>query len=90
MTITYNCPAPGTGNCPASAATCETVQSPSGRALVIGSNTSGKVTSVTDPMARRWSYTYTSKDLATVTFPAAAGLPSPPTPTAPERTATPC
>jgi uncharacterized protein RhaS with RHS repeats len=73
LTITGNSPAPGTGNCPSSATTCQTITSASGRALVIGSNSAGRVTSVTDPLARRWTYAYTGPDLASVTFPASAG-----------------
>jgi RHS repeat-associated protein len=60
LTVTYGTPAPGSGNCPSSAATCEKVTSASGRALIIGSNSSGLVTSVTDPMGRAWTYGYNS------------------------------
>lgn len=69
LTIAYGTPAPGTGNCPSTASTCETVTSASGRAMVIGSNANGLVTSVTDPLARRWTYGYTGSDLTSVTDP---------------------
>ena len=69
LSITYGTPAPGAGNCPSSASSCETITSASGRALVIGSNSSGLVTSVTDPLGRRWAYAYTGSDLTSVTDP---------------------
>jgi RHS repeat-associated protein len=70
LTATYNSPAPGSGNCPSTAASCETVTAANGRALVIGSNSSGLVTSVTDPMSRTWTYAYnSSSQLTTVTDP---------------------
>jgi RHS repeat-associated protein len=68
-TITYASPAPGAGNCPATATTCNTITSASGRALVIGYNSSNLVTSATDPMGRRWTYTYTGSDLTKATDP---------------------
>ncbi len=69
LTITYQSPAPGSGNCPATATSCETITAASGRALVIGSNGSGLITSVTDPMGRDWSYGYANANLTTVTDP---------------------
>ena len=77
LSLAYNTPAPGAGNCPPSAASCMTVTSASGRSLVIGSNSSGRVTSVTDPLGRTWTYTYcsppsstcSSGDLVSVTDP---------------------
>jgi RHS repeat-associated protein len=60
LSIAYNTPAPGTGTCPATATSCETITSASGRALVLGSNNAGLVTSVTDPMGRQWVYAYNS------------------------------
>lgn len=60
LTISYQSPAPGTGSCPATATSCETITAASGRALVIGSNSSGLITSVTDPMGRTWTYGYNS------------------------------
>jgi RHS repeat-associated protein len=65
LTITYNSPAPGSGECPSAANSCETVTSASGPALVIGSNGTGLVTSVTDPMGREWTYSYNSADQLT-------------------------
>jgi RHS repeat-associated protein len=62
LTIGYQTPAPGSGSCPSAAATCETITAASGRALVIGSNGSGLITSVTDPMGREWTYAYNSAD----------------------------
>jgi RHS repeat-associated protein len=77
LTITGSSPAPGgtvTGNgtCPTTAASCQTITSASGRALILGySGTSdtGQVTSVTDPMNRTWTYGYTGSDLTSVTDP---------------------
>ena len=69
LTITYQSPAPGSGACPATATSCETITAASGRALVIGSNGSGLVTSVTDPMGRTWDYGYTNANLTSVTDP---------------------
>ncbi|HEU5477535.1 MAG TPA: SwmB domain-containing protein [Gaiellaceae bacterium] len=77
LSLAYNTPAPGSGHCPSSAASCVTVTSASGRTLVIGSNSSNRVTSVTDPLGRSWSYGYcsppsstcSSGDLVSVTDP---------------------
>ena len=69
LTIAYATPAPGTGQCPSTASTCQTITAASGRALVIGSNANGLVTSVTDPLGRRWTYAYTGQDLTSVTDP---------------------
>jgi RHS repeat-associated protein len=69
LTITYGSPAPGSGNCPATAFTCNTITSASGRALTVGTNSAGLVTSVTDPMGRTWTYGYTGSDLTKVTDP---------------------
>ena len=78
LTITNNSPAPGvavTGNgtCPATAGSCQTITSASGRALILGysgtSNT-GQVTSATDPMNRTWTYGYnTAGQLTSATDP---------------------
>ena len=68
-TITYQSPAPGSGACPATAVSCETITSASGRALVIGSSGSGLITSVTDPMGRAWNYGYSGGDLTSATDP---------------------
>jgi RHS repeat-associated protein/uncharacterized repeat protein (TIGR02059 family) len=65
LSLAYNTPMPGSGSCPSSATSCMTVTSASGRALVIGSNSSGKVTSVTDPLGRSWSYGYCSPPSST-------------------------
>ena len=58
LTITYQSPAPGSGHCPSTATSCETITAANGRTLVIGSNASSRVTSVTDPMSRTWNYAY--------------------------------
>ncbi len=68
-TMTYQSPAPGSGACPATAASCETITSASGRALVVGSSGSGLITSVTDPMGRAWNYGYSGGDLTSATDP---------------------
>ena len=83
LTVAYGTPLPGAGNCPATANWCQTITSASGRALTIGYNSSNLITSVTDPMTRRWTYAYTGHDLTTVTDPSAT---SPATPTAPAAT----
>jgi len=69
LTIAYRTPAPGSGQCPSTSSSCNTVTSASGRALVIGLNASSLVTSVTDPMGREWAYAYTGSDLTSVTDP---------------------
>jgi trimeric autotransporter adhesin len=78
LTITGNSPAPGgtvTGNgtCPATAVSCQTITSASGRALILGYGSTadtGQVTSVTDPMNRTWTYAYnTAGQLASATDP---------------------
>ncbi len=69
LTITYQSPAPGTGRCPAAASSCETITAASGRTLVIGSDASGRVTSVTDPMSRTWTYAYSGGQLTSATGP---------------------
>ena len=65
LNITYDSPAPGSGGCPSSATSCQTVTAASGRALVIGSNGNGLVTSVTDPLGRTWTYAYNSSEQLT-------------------------
>ena len=60
LTRTANTPAPGSGNCPSTASSCQTITAASGRAIVLGSNAAGLVTSATDPLGRRWKYTYSS------------------------------
>jgi trimeric autotransporter adhesin len=77
LTITASSPAPGgtvTGNgtCPATAVSCQTITSASGRALILGYSAAadaGHVTSATDPMNRTWTYGYTGSDLTSVTDP---------------------
>ena len=57
---------------PSTAASCELVTSASGRTLTLGwsaSGDTGTVTSVTDPLARRTTYSYTSGNLTSVTDP---------------------
>jgi RHS repeat-associated protein len=65
LAITYDSPAPGSGDCPSSATSCQTVTAASGRAMVMGSNSNGLVTSVTDPMGRTWTYAYNSSEQLT-------------------------
>jgi YD repeat-containing protein len=70
LSITYGSPSPGSGNCPSTATSCNTITSAGGRALVIGLNSSGLITSVTDPLGRRFLYAYnSSNDLTSVTDP---------------------
>ena len=70
LTLSYGSPSPGSGECPSTASSCNTVTSAGGRALVIGLNSLGLVTSVTDPLGRRWTYGYNSADdLTSVTDP---------------------
>ena len=50
LTWTYNSPSPGSGSCPSTATSCNTETAASGqRVLVFGLNSSGLVTTVTDP-----------------------------------------
>ncbi len=69
LTVSYGAPLPGTGNCPATASTCDTATAASGRTLTIGHNAANLVTSVTDPLGRRWTYGYTGSDLTSATDP---------------------
>jgi RHS repeat-associated protein len=69
LTVSYGALVPGAGNCPATANTCDSVTAASGRALTIGHNAGGMVTSVTDPLGRRWTYAYTGSDLTSATDP---------------------
>jgi RHS repeat-associated protein len=78
VAFSYGSPSPGSGECPSTASSCNTVTSAGGRALVLGLNSAGLVTSVTDPMSRVTSYTYGSgttgnpllvNDLLTITKP---------------------
>ena len=43
--------------------------SASGRTLTVGYNSSNLITTVTDPLGRRWTYAYTGSDLTSVTDP---------------------
>ncbi len=70
--LTYTTPSPGSGHCPSGAGSCETVTSASGRTLTLGwsgSGDTGTITSVTDPLARRTTYSYSSGNLTSVTDP---------------------
>ena len=70
--VTYNSPSPGSGNCPAGAASCETVTSASGRTITLGwSSTSdtGTIRSVTDNLGRETTYAYSGGNLTSVTDP---------------------
>ncbi len=70
LTIGYASPVPGSGQCPSSATSCNTITSASGRALVLGLDSGGRVTTVTNPLGRRWGYAYNSAgDLISVTDP---------------------
>jgi RHS repeat-associated protein len=69
LTITYATPAPGSGQCPSAAFSCNTITSASGRAMVVGLNASSLITSVTDPLGRTWTYGYTGADLTSATDP---------------------
>jgi RHS repeat-associated protein len=58
-TLTIATATPGSGNnCPTTAATCQVITAASGRALSVGRAANGLVTTVTDPMTRRWTYAY--------------------------------
>jgi YD repeat-containing protein len=77
--LTSSSPAPGSpvaGDsaqvCPASVGSvtttlCQTVTAASGRALVLGYDGTGQITSVTDPLGRQWTYTYTGCTTSTPT-----------------------
>jgi RHS repeat-associated protein len=68
-TLSYGSPSPGSGLCPSGATSCNTVTSASGRALVLGLNSQGLVTSVTDPLGNQWTYAYSGSNLTSVTDP---------------------
>jgi trimeric autotransporter adhesin len=69
LTIAYLV-TPGIGSCPSGATSCDVITSASGRALTLALNSSGLISSVTDPMGRTWSYGYsTGDDLTSVTDP---------------------
>ncbi len=72
-TISYDSPSPGAGNCPSTAASCETIQAASGRTLTLGWSAAGNlgvITSVTDPMDRTVTYSYDAHgNLSSVTDP---------------------
>lgn len=70
LSVTYGSPSAGSGYCPSTAASCDTVTAADGRALVIALNSAGLITSVTDPLDRTWTYAYNSSDdLTSVTDP---------------------
>ena len=76
LAVASGTPAPGSGNCPSTATWCQTITAANGRALTVGyktttagSITADVVTSVTDPLGRRWAYAYTGFDLTSVTDP---------------------
>jgi RHS repeat-associated protein len=70
LTVTAGSPSPGSGNCPSTASSCTTITAASGRALVLGYNSGGLVTSATDPLGRRWTYAYnTASQLTSATDP---------------------
>src|SRR5262249_45271146 len=77
LSLTYNSPAPGSGACPGTAASCTTITSASGRKLVLAKNGSGLIVEVVDPLSRAWTYAYcvlpsstcSSGDLVSVTDP---------------------
>lgn len=77
LTVSYNTPAPGSGRCAAGASSCTTVSAASGRSLVLALDGSNRITTVTDPLNRSWSYAYcappsstcSTGDLVSVTDP---------------------
>jgi len=69
LTLSYGVTLPGYGQCPSTANWCQVITSASGRTLTVGYNAANLVTSVTDPMGRRWTYGYTSSDLTSATDP---------------------
>ena len=69
LSVAYGAPAPGTGSCPSTAVSCDTITSAGGRALVLGLNSASEVTTATDPAGRTWTYGYTNSDLTSVTDP---------------------
>jgi trimeric autotransporter adhesin len=72
LTVSYATPAPGSGNCPSSAASCETITAASGRTITLGWSAaadSGVITSAADPMGRTYTYGYTDGELTSVTDP---------------------
>ena len=68
LSLAYGGEMPGSGECPSTAGSCETVTSAGGEVLTIGwsaSGESGDVTSVTDPDGNRWVYGYCTSDGST-------------------------
>src|SRR5262249_11962313 len=63
LSLSYGTPVPGAGKCPSTAASCETITSASGRALVLGLNSASRITSATAPLSRTWTYGYTGRHL---------------------------
>ncbi|MBU6495247.1 MAG: hypothetical protein KGR42_02355 [Acidobacteria bacterium] len=70
-TVAYDTPMPGSGNCPVSAASCETITAATGtQTMTLGWSArgdSGVITSVTDPAGYRTTYGYSSGNLTSVT-----------------------
>ena len=69
LSESYGSPSPGTGLCPSSATSCDTVTAASGRQLILGLSTAGRIITVTDPRGNTWTYSYTNGDLTSVTDP---------------------
>jgi len=69
LTVAYGTPAVGSGSCPSTATSCDTITLAGGRALVLGLNSASEVTTATDPAGRTWTYGYTSSDLTSVKDP---------------------
>ncbi len=69
LNVAYGTPLPGSGNCPSAASWCQLISAADGRTLTVGYNGGNLVTSVTDPIGRKWAYSYTGSDLTSVTDP---------------------
>ena len=69
LSMAYATPSPGSGSCPTGASSCDTVTSASGRSLVLGLDSQGLITTVTDPLGNVWTYAYSGGDLTSVTDP---------------------
>ena len=68
----YSDPTPGFDHCPSTASSCDNEAVAlvgAGRVLVFGLNSSGLITTATDPNGNTWTYAYSNSNLTSVTDP---------------------
>jgi RHS repeat-associated protein len=61
-TFQYSTPSPGSGSCPASAASCDLVTSAGGRSLTVAFDSSGQLTEAVEPNGEAFQYAYDGAD----------------------------